>query len=267
MFQTMHAVPEIRDYFVSKFRRCTDAVKEHVEEGKQKGKAVLDQIERSVSLSLGQLFLDMEEAAAKRGKASVRKFLSGFVRRFPKHHKFNGNSQEDTCELFHVMVTEIEAEEASFEESAAVVPLIQKLFGVEKVTQLKCKCGYALEKEQPPHTTLQIELPTHDRTTPLADCLSQTFAMQPVEGYYCEGCREKDTTSMTESIQSCGDYMLLNLDRAGTNGVSRTSTRVSLPEYINLDQYVRDSQVSPTGEAIPVVRYEVVAFAEHFGET
>lgn len=46
MFQTMHSVPEIRDYFVSKFRRCTDAIKEHVAEGKQKGKDILDQVER-----------------------------------------------------------------------------------------------------------------------------------------------------------------------------------------------------------------------------
>ncbi|KAI4182475.1 MAG: hypothetical protein LQ346_006581 [Caloplaca aetnensis] len=248
----MHSVPEIRDYFVSKFRRCTDAIKEHVAEGKQKGKDILDQVERSVSLSLGQLFLEMEEAVAKKGKASVRKFLS---------------RQEDTCELFHVVVTEIEAEEASSEELAAVVPLIKELFGVQKVTQLRCKCGYLLEKEQPPHTTLQVELPTHGKTIPLADCLSQTFAMQPPEGYCCDGCREKNTTSMTESIQSCGDYMLLNLDRAGTNGTSRTSTRVSLPEYINLDQYMRYSQVSPMDEAIPQVRYEVVAFAEHLGTT
>lgn len=87
----------------------------------------------------------MEEAVAKKGKASVRKFLSRFVRRFPKHHKFDGNSQEDTCELFHVVVTEIEAEEASSEELAAVVPLIKELFGVQKVTQVSKKahlnCG------------------------------------------------------------------------------------------------------------------------------
>ncbi|KAL8753361.1 MAG: hypothetical protein Q9184_005449 [Pyrenodesmia sp. 2 TL-2023] len=258
----LHSVPEIREYFVSKLRRCTDAAKEGIAEGKRRGKDLLVQIEGSVSLSLGQQFLEMEEAVAKKGKASARKFLSLFSRRSPELRKFNGNSQQDTCEFFHMLVGEIEEEETASEESAAVVSLIKGLFGVEKVTQLKCLCGQTWEREQPRQTTLQVELPTHGRTT-LADCVSQTFDTQPPLGYQCEECKERNTTSMKERIRSCSDYMLLNLDRAGTNGFSRTATEVAIPEYVHLDQYMHGYQVAPNNESNPEVRYEVVAFAEH----
>ncbi|KAL9599162.1 MAG: hypothetical protein Q9219_004029 [cf. Caloplaca sp. 3 TL-2023] len=250
IIQALDSVPELRDHLISRD-------KQHL----QQGKGRVSSGRGSISACLGRLFQKMQSAAHMGMKESAEDFFQAFSSR---HHDYDGGSQQEAYDFLEKLFKELEAED---------VPMVKRLFAGQKVTRLECiACG----KKQPraevsEFWSLQLEVPEKGREASVADCLKRALALETPEGYRCESesCRKMNSTSKGESIETCGDYLLLNCNRAGRRG--KIGTKMPIPEYVDLDEHVLDRQPSESevgkqlAKCFPDFRYKVVAFTEHTG--
>lgn len=135
---------------------------------------------------------------------------------------------------------------------------------------MECRaCGHECESAIERTTSLQLQGGINGSQTTIEDCLKNAFAAETPEDYKCESCKKPGVTSKRECIQSCGPYLFLNFDRAGL--ADKLNTTIPIPEHVKLDELMPKNTASTSqmgrtlAKLYPDFRYEVVAFAEHYG--
>ena len=137
--------------------------------------------------------------------------------------------------------------------------------------QLSCKaCGNQHNVAEVNPCSLQLRIPpAKGRKATISSCLEQCFATETPEGFACDKCGTKDTTTKQEVIQDWGKYLVLICDRAWKMG-QKIGTKMPIPSHVSLGKHLVDNRLNATGtdgRPSPQHKFEVLAFAEHKGNT
>ncbi|KAL8947415.1 MAG: hypothetical protein Q9183_007792, partial [Haloplaca sp. 2 TL-2023] len=146
------------------------------------------------------------------------------------------------------------------------------LFTGKTASRLSCKkCGNQRDVAEVNSCSLQLRVPppAKGRKATISSCLEQCFATETPEGFACDKCGDKDTTTKQEVIQDWGQYLVLICDRAWKMG-QKIGTKMAIPSHVSLGKHVADNELHATGtdgQPSPPHDFEVLAFAEHKGNT
>ncbi|KAL8685761.1 MAG: hypothetical protein Q9218_007557 [Villophora microphyllina] len=283
VMHVLDSVLELRDHLVSRSQEAQTACEEQSPVAERDGEAVeLDKRKKaqeafqerteSLRVYVGR-HLEKMATAAKEGKTTtIQPLLQAFAKRDKSNADYDGSKQQETYDFLERLLQQLGEEERESGGDKQKIPFVTDLFAGKTVTQMECKaCGNKREASAVDACSLQLKVPK-GKPVGLESCLEQAFTEEKPEGYACEACGKKDTTSKKDVVKEWGLYLVLNCDRASPK--LKIGTKISIPAHVDLAKHMADYK--PLAADATVLqkanekltsphRFEVIAFAEHKG--
>lgn len=142
-------------------------------------------------------------------------------------------------------------------------PIVEAFYG-QTQTRLSCKCGHTTTKYDP-WGVLKVSIPNADKAgapaPTLQQCVAKTFETETLEGYSCDLCKVKGSTTQDLHISRFPSHMILGIKRY-TNMGAKVRARIHYDEdLIDFTEWVTWPSLQKKS------RYRVYAAIDQLGNS